>query len=181
MFSANEIIVDVTKTMVTGMTQGRGVAMGTQGYMAPEVCRGEEATPAADVYSLGVAFFRLLTNVWYDPCLAPSADSGDVIAMNSVKLLEPFEYRWVDALPVMLDEDPQKRPLDLIELPGRIAPVAPSETATSKWFGAKWKTLIAAVVVIALGVGCWLYWGQSGNKTIRTDDLLAIPAAAPEG
>lgn len=173
--------VDVTKTMVTGMTQGRGVAMGTQGYMAPEVCRGEEATPAADVYSLGVAFFRLLTNVWYDPCLAPSADSGDVIAMNSVKLLEPFEYRWADVLPVMLDEDPQKRPLDLTELPDRIAPVAQPETPTPKRFGAKWKALVAAAVVIALGVGCWLYWGQSGSKTIRMDDLLAIPAAAPKG
>ena len=177
--------VDVTKTMVTGMAQGRGVAMGTQGYMAPEVCRGEEATPAADVYSLGVAFFRLLTNVWYDPCLAPSADSGDVIAMNSVKLLEPFEYQWADVLPVMLDENPQKRPLNLIELPDRIAPVAQPETP--KRFGAKWKALIAAVVVIALGVGCWLYWGQSPQtqgqspQTIRTDDLLAIPAAAPEG
>ena len=153
--------------------------MGTQGYMAPEVCRGEEATPAADVYSLGVAFFRLLTNVWYDPCLAPSADSGDVIAMNSVKLLEPFEYRWADVLPVMLDENPQKRPLALTELPDRIAPVAQSETP--KRFGAKWNALIAAVVVIALGVGCWLYWGQFGSKTIRTDDLLVIPAAAPEG
>lgn len=171
--------VDVTKTMVTGMTQGRGVAMGTQGYMAPEVCRGEEATPTADVYSLGVAFFRLLTNVWYDPCLAPSADSGDVIAMNSVKLLEPFEYRWADVLPVMLDENPQVRPLDLNELPDRIAPVAQPETP--KRFGAKWKALVVAVVVIAIGVGCWLYLGQSGNKTIRTDDLLAIPVTAPEG
>lgn len=171
--------VDVTKTMVTGMTQGRGVAMGTQGYMAPEVCRGEDATPAADVYSLGVAFFRLLTNVWYDPCLAPSADSGDVIAMNSVKLLEPFEYRWADVLPVMLDENPQVRPLDLNELPDRIAPVVQPETP--KRFGAKWKMLVAAAVAIALGVGYWFYWGQSGNKTIRTDDLLAIPAAAPEG
>ena len=173
--------VDVTKTMVTGMTQGRGVAMGTQGYMAPEVCRGEEATPAADVYSLGVAFFRLLTNVWYDPCLAPSADSGEVIAMNSVKLLEPFEYHWADVLPVMLNDNPQDRPLNLNDLPDYIVSVTQSETLTPKRFGAKWKALVAAVIAIALGVGCWLYWGQSDGKPIRTDDLLAIPAAAPEG
>lgn len=172
--------VDVTKTMVTGMTQGRGVAMGTQGYMAPEVCRGEEATPAADVYSLAVAFFRLLTNVWYDPCLAPSADSGDVIAMNSVKLLEPFEYRWADVLPVMLNENPLERPLNLTELPDRIAPVAQAKVPRSKRLAGKWMTLVVTVVVLVLGIGCWLYWGQSG-ETIRTDDLLAIPAAAPEG
>ena len=172
--------IDVTKTMVTGMMQGRGVAMGTQGYMAPEVCCGEEATPAADVYSLGVAFFRLLTNVWYDPCLAPSTDSGNVIAMNSVKLLEPFEFRWADILPVMLDENPQKRPLNLTELSDRIVPMAQPGAPAPKRFGGKWKALIAAVVVIVLGVGCWLYWGQP-PQTIRTDDLLVIPAAAPEG
>ena len=86
-----------------------------------------------------------------------------------------------EVLRVMLDEDPQKRPLNLTELPDRIAPVAQPETAPSKRFGAKCKVLVAAVVVIALGVGCWLYWGQFGTKTIRTDDLLAIPAAVPEG
>ena len=112
--------VDVTKTMVSGMTQGRGVAMGTQGYMAPEVCRGEEATPAADVYSLGVAFFRLLTNVWYDPCLAPAADSKDVIGMNSLKLLQFFDYNWDEVLPQMLEADPRKRPIRLVELASHI-------------------------------------------------------------
>ena len=50
-----------------------------------------------------------------------------------------------------------------------------------KRFGSKWKAVVAAVVAVVLGVGCWLYWRQSGSKTIRTDDLLAIPAAAPEG
>ena len=79
----------------------------------------------------------------------------------------------------MLDENPQVRPLDLNELPDRIAPIVQPETP--KRFGAKRKALVTAAVIIALGVGCWLYWGQSGSKTIRTDDLLAIPAAAPEG
>ena len=107
--------VDVTVTMVTGTANGGHLAMGTQGYMAPEVADGGEVTPAADVYSLGVAFFRLLTNVWYDPCLAPAADSKDVIGMNSLKLLQFFDYNWDEVLPQMLETDPQKRPIRLVE------------------------------------------------------------------
>ena len=40
--------------------------MGTIGYMAPEVRRGEDATAASDAYSLGIVFFRLLTGVWFE-------------------------------------------------------------------------------------------------------------------
>ena len=108
--------VDVTVTMVTGVANGGHLAMGAQGYMAPEVANGGEVTPAADAYSLGVAFFRLLTNVWYDPCLAPSADSKDTIGMNSLKLLQFFDYNWDEVLPQMLEADPHKRPLRLTEL-----------------------------------------------------------------
>ena len=112
--------VDVTVTMVTGTANGGHLAMGTQGYMAPEVADGGEVTPAADVYSLGVAFFRLLTNVWYDPCLAPAADSKDVIGMNSLKLLQFFDYNWDEVLPQMLEADPRKRPIRLVELASHI-------------------------------------------------------------
>ena len=36
-------------------------AVGTPAYMAPEILRGEEATRASDIYSLGVLLFRLAT------------------------------------------------------------------------------------------------------------------------
>jgi serine/threonine protein kinase len=36
-----------------------GQALGTAAYMAPEVGRGEEASPAADIYALGCLFYQL--------------------------------------------------------------------------------------------------------------------------
>ena len=78
--------------------------MGTQGYIAPEILRGEEATPAADSYSLGVMFVYLLTGIWYEP------------GSKVFKLLETLEYRWIDVLPRLLAENPAERPTNLKEL-----------------------------------------------------------------
>src|SRR5262249_36526714 len=39
----------------------RGVLMGTPGYMAPELFRFEPASPATDLYALGVLSYQLLT------------------------------------------------------------------------------------------------------------------------
>jgi eukaryotic-like serine/threonine-protein kinase len=44
----------------TRITQA-GSVVGTAAYLAPEQARGEEATPAADVYALGVVLYQFLT------------------------------------------------------------------------------------------------------------------------
>jgi hypothetical protein len=40
-----------------------GMVIGTIGFMAPEVIRGEEPTPACDVYAVGITLYELLTGV----------------------------------------------------------------------------------------------------------------------
>ena len=46
--------VNAVNTMVSEAVTGARLVMGTQGYMAPEVAWGGEATPASDSYSLSV-------------------------------------------------------------------------------------------------------------------------------
>jgi len=41
--------------------EASGAIVGTLGYLSPEQCRGEPATPASDLYALGCMMFQLLT------------------------------------------------------------------------------------------------------------------------
>ena len=181
--------MDVTKTMVTGMTTGQNLVMGTLGYIAPEVQRGREATPASDVYSLAVAFFRLLTNVWYDPCLAPNKDSDSLVSINSVKLLEPFKYRWAAVLPRMLDENPADRPTNLLELVEQLRPLSAVErkkVETSKAPPRRKRrfllALAGAAVLIAAVAGYFLFSNRSASAaTGDFDAAFSIRGIYEEG
>ncbi len=83
-----------------------GSVVGTAAYLAPEQVRGEEATPATDVYALGVVLYQFLTNrLPYEGSslaelavrqqnerpLAPSTYNGDVPESVSTAVLVALE------------------------------------------------------------------------------------------
>ena len=80
----------VSSTFVTGETTGTRPVMGTYFYLPPDVRAGKPATAATDGYALGVAFFRLLTGIWYEP------------DTNVLELLAPFPSFWRENLPPLL-------------------------------------------------------------------------------
>ncbi len=83
----------------------RGILAGTQAYMAPELFRFEPATPASDVYALGVLAYQMLTGTL--PSATP-ATPGNVPPPSRVGLKTPAE---LDS-PVMrlLEGVPSQRP-----------------------------------------------------------------------
>lgn len=82
--------IGINATFVTGETTGTRPIMGTYFYLPPEVRGGKLAAPESDFYALGVAFFRLLTGMWYEP------------GTNALDLLAPFPGFWRTELPKLL-------------------------------------------------------------------------------
>ncbi len=78
---------------------GEGASGGTLRYLAPEVRRGEAATPAADLYALGLVLAEALV-----PAVAAASDPIAALAVATVEA--PFDG-WIAAL---LADAPGARP-----------------------------------------------------------------------
>lgn len=93
-----DLRAELQETMHT-MVRGEKPLMGKPFYLAPELVKGADESPASDYYSLGVLLVRLLTQVWY----TPGASLDDMLA--------PFDPMWMKVVPPLLSEDPAKRKL----------------------------------------------------------------------
>ncbi|MBR6588007.1 MAG: serine/threonine protein kinase [Kiritimatiellae bacterium] len=156
--------VNAETTMVEGSVDSR-LVMGTHGYMAPEVERGEESTPAADVYSLAVMIVYLLTGVLYAP------------GSMALQLLEVFELPWSEVLPQMLAEDPKDRPTSL----GAIAERLMGQTAMAQAARRRRRIVVAVVLAAAVvaSAACWLAFRRHSASSF--DENAVRSAFGAEG
>lgn len=53
----------IARALDSGVETRTGVIRGTPAYLAPEVCKGQSATAAADIYGLGATLYHLLSGV----------------------------------------------------------------------------------------------------------------------
>jgi serine/threonine protein kinase len=92
-----------------------GAMIGTPRYMSPEQCEGAELTPAADVYSLGVMLYEMLSGS------VPFSGSTPVsIALKHASELPRSPREIVSSIPEelerivlnALDKRPENRPVD---------------------------------------------------------------------
>ena len=140
-----------------------GTLLGTAAYMAPEVIRGERATAASDLYSLGAVLYELLTG--QPPRrIETFADLGDPEPITEPGRLVPAPPAGLVATIMRcLDPDPLRRPAsaaelavelgDNSELPTRPLPRPPvvhrTRRSTRLWLALAGA---AALVVVALAL-----------------------------
>ena len=128
--------------------------MGSVMFLAPEVRRGERATPAADAYALGVTFYRLLTGIWYEP--GPVADG----------LLAEFGKGWRTALRQLLSEEPASRlPIPAVSIP----------VDSGRRLGRLW--IVCAMVAI-LALSAFAVFAFRGRASAAKVDTVSTPHRA---
>ena len=89
----------------------RGEVLGTPSYVAPEQALGQTVGPAADVYSLGVMLFQMLTG--RKPYQANDPQNILYQHVNSpIPKLPEDLAQWQDLISFMMAKQPHQRPSD---------------------------------------------------------------------
>ena len=98
-----------------GHTTDRGVVLGTPTYMAPEQALGQRAEASADIYSVGILLYQMLTGD--RPFEAGDFQRVIHLHINApVPRLPPHLGKWQDLLDLMLAKLPPARPADATAL-----------------------------------------------------------------
>ena len=137
----NVKITDFGVSRGTGQTTltATGMVMGTAQYLAPELALGKPATPASDIYALGIIAYESV--VGRRPFTAPNAVDIAIAQVNDPvpPLPESVSKGMRDLIMLLLEKSPRKRPhttealdkvLSAMQVPDAVpAPVGPAAAA----------------------------------------------------
>jgi serine/threonine-protein kinase len=88
---------------------------GTPNYMAPELFRGASASPASDVYALGLCLFQMLIGrlPWRDASLAQLVRDGRTESVPNIRDLRPeLSVELANCVSMLTAANPNQRPAD---------------------------------------------------------------------
>ena len=100
--------IAISKKRDTSRLTSAGLSVGSSGYMAPEQARGEEVDGRADLYSVGVLAFSLLTGEL--PYRAPDALALALMHANdAIPRLPQDKRHWQDFIDRAMAKSPLQR------------------------------------------------------------------------
>ncbi|WP_052772859.1 bifunctional serine/threonine-protein kinase/formylglycine-generating enzyme family protein [Luteimonas sp. FCS-9] len=160
-----------------------GLAVGSTAYMAPEQARGQQVDFRADLYSVGVLAWEMLTG-------ALPFEGEDALSMalahvqNPVPRLPPALRHWQRFIDQALAKSPKRRFSDAAQMLDALAQVPqrdgePRITGSIRRIGRGGRRLLpwlAVPVVVLAGLGTWRWLDRREAAPAPADD--APPAAA---
>lgn len=179
-----------------GMTM-TGTAVGTPAYCSPEQGRGDTVTPAADIYSLGVVFYELLTgrkpfdgttanaliyqHNYQEPQLPSQLRAGLPDAYQAVCLkclMKSPEQRYPDASELVADLERVRDGNMSMTAVFQAKFGTGAEEAMAKYLGVHkrwWLKWVIAASFVALfgGGGLWWYSTTSNQRLAQRQQQLA--------
>jgi serine/threonine protein kinase len=169
-----------------------GTVLGTAAYLAPEQAAGEEVTAAADIYSLGVVLYELLTGrLPYEfDSLAELAAQQSAGTITPVRDLEPSVPEPVEAAVMQsLARDPRFRPASAADFAHELGATESLRTnavtevlrtrryesipGAGAWL---WIAAAAAVAFVAVLLGVLELGGGDGKSESPRTVRIAPPA-----
>jgi serine/threonine-protein kinase len=185
----------IAKGLADGDLTEAGSSLGTVGYLSPEQAAGLMATPASDVYSVGVVAFEMLTGE-----LPFAAETPVGVAMRHVHDPAPRPTQVVPGLPPQVDpiilralaKEPTRRwgsagafaralrdwrkagpPTAVARAPQGVAPAAPSPAR-----GSLAPTIVVVLLVIAaLAALLWTGFRNLPEPVEPAPTSVVIPQA----
>jgi len=161
-----------------GTFDGSGRLLGTPDYMAPEQVEGGRATPATDVYALGLLAFEMLTGVL--PFRAETPLATAVARLHKpVPRLTQFRpdlagTDWISFLDKCLAVDPTKRftSASAVVLPGSATyPRGLPFGFLGRWLNHRSAAALSAAGLVA-GLAAAVYWGRPFDPAAEADQMM---------
>jgi eukaryotic-like serine/threonine-protein kinase len=181
----------IAQVQGSGTLTESGTVLGTALYISPEQAAGQAATPASDIYSLGVILFQLLTGRL--PFESPNA--MEIVRQHrdepppSVHDLRPDAPLWLaDLTARALAKDPASRPSDGAAFAAALAAEAEDATQVLQTLPGRRPRLrrglllAAAVLLLAGGIATAVvatHDSSSPSQTTPVNPTVPSVTAAP--